>query len=172
MHSWPLPSASPAGVSVLWDLSWSSHSKHLTQTASLGPSFQQLSWWNAWHGHAQSCPCAKINIWYVLLGFLELTPKYLFTQTLTFSWVMGKAPRTRCWWQSRIQNPTQNFRVGQGLGDRQIQTSHFRIRKMGLQAVNQIQHQNSGTLAPSLVPSDSLKGMNTLGWNGPWSLSY
>lgn len=105
---------------------------------TLGLSFQQLSWWNAWHCSAQACPRAKINMQYVLWGFIELTPKYLFTQMLTFSWVMGKAPRTHCWWQSRIRNPTQNFGIGQGCRDCPFQPSHFRIRKTGLQAVNNL----------------------------------
>lgn len=71
----PLPCSSPAGSSVPWALGWPLHSKQLTQTTSVGPSFQQLSWWNAWHSPAQACPPAKINMQYVLLGFLELTPK-------------------------------------------------------------------------------------------------
>lgn len=120
---------------------WSHHPNSYPDRCP-GPSLQRLSWWNAWHGPAKAWPHAKINTQYILWGFSELTPKYLFTQMLTFSWVMGKAPRTHCWWQSRIQNPTHNIGVGQGHRHCPFQPSYFKIRKMGLQVVNNLPTEN------------------------------
>lgn len=109
------------------------------------------------------------------LGFFRADPKISIYPDVDILMSNGQSSEAHGWWQSRIRNRTQNIAVGQGHRRRPFQPSYFKIRKTGLQVVNNAHwewHWNPGPPFPASVPFDSAKAVNALGWDGPGSRNY
>lgn len=95
---------------------------------------------------------------------------------LTFSWLMGKAPGTHCWWQSRIQNSTQNYRASKDIGTVGPNHHVFKRGKWSWKGECDLSNKSWISVQVSCLLHWHLwtltKGMNACIWNGLSSPSY